>query len=349
MNFKIAMVTDMTGVPEQTEILSQQGVEFVKRDCETEADVIAAARDADYLLTVGHMRPIGRRVIEKLEKCRFIQTTGIGYDGIDVAAATEYGIGVVNIPDYCIEEASDHTMALILACSRRIAHLDKLVREGNIPVSDIDRKNMLEKVWYRMDHLRGKTLGLVGFGRIARATVPKAKGFGMEILTHSPSVPQSFADELAVQMVDLTRLLKTSDFVSLHGIQTPEKRHMIGLQQLKNMKPSACLINTARGTLVDHQALYEALTKGYIAAAGLDATDPEPIPPESPLLELDNVVFTAHSAHASASTRAELRNRPFEDAAKVWRGQWPLGLVNPEVKEKDNCRGPCLSSKQMGG
>ncbi len=342
MAFKIVQIIEPPRMPdEETAIraIEEMGGEFIMKNCESTEEIIAIAHDADFIITVGNQRPISRSVIEKLEKCRFIQTRGIGYDGIDVEAATEHGIGVINNPDFCLEEMSDHVMALILDCSRRIAQLDSMVKAGKLS-SFAMRRQTLWGIWLKMGHLRGKTLGFIGFGRIARATVPKAKGFGMNILAYDPYVPQGVGDELGAQIVDITQLLQDSDFVSLNAALTSETKHLIGLEELRKMKPSAYLINTARGPLVDERALYEALTKGYIAGAGLDATDPDPPALDSPLLKLDNVILTGHSGFASSSALNKLGSVPLEEAARVMRGEWPRGLVNPEVKQKKNVRGP---------
>ena len=183
--------------------------------------------------------------------------------------------------------------------------------------------------------LRGKTLGLVAFGRIARAVVPKAKGFGLRILAYDPYLEDGIFKEYGVERItDLNELLTQSDVVSMHTPLTKETRHMIGLEQMKKMKPTACLVNTARGPVVDPDALNTALTEGIIAAAGFDVTEPEPISPDSPLLKLDNFIVTGHSAHAFSSSHPDMPKRPVEEIIRVVKGEWPIGLINKEVKEK---------------
>jgi D-3-phosphoglycerate dehydrogenase len=193
-------------------------------------------------------------------------------------------------------------------------------------------------IWPRMSRLRGQTLGLIGFGRIPQALVPKAKGFGLRVIAYDPYVPPSVFEALGVERVGLDQLLAESDIVSLHSALTAETKHILSLEQLKKMKPTAYLINTARGALIDQRALYIALTEGYLAGAALDVTEPEPISANDPLLKLDNVIITAHSAHFSIPAYLELTRRPGEEVARVFKGEWPIGLLNPQVKEKYNQR-----------
>ena len=192
----------------------------------------------------------------------------------------------------------------------------------------------MEETWSGIVPIRGQTLGLIGFGGIARALVPKAKGFSLRILAYDPYVPAEVMDKMGIEAVGLDRLLKESDFVSVHCALTSENRHMLGAEQLKLMKPTAYLINTARGPLVDEEALYAALTRGDIAGAGLDVTEVEPINMDNPLFELDNVVFTGHSAHYSDISAANYRRSPVEDVSRIMSGKWPTGWVNPQVEAK---------------
>jgi len=336
MGFKVVQVIDIprAPIPDYGEMLKQAGVEveFVKVHCTTEDEIIAAAHDADAIIGVATFQPFSRRVIEKLTKCRLILSMGIGYDNLDLEAATEHNILAANVPDYCLEEVSDHAMALILASTRKIVKLNHTVKEGGWkkePDPDIQRS-----IWPKMSRLRGQTLGLVGFGRIPQTLVPKAKGFGMRVIAYDPYVQPSAFESLGVERVELDQLLAESDIISLHSALTAETKHMLGLEQLKKMKPTAYLINTARGALIDQRALHTALTEGYLAGAALDVTEPEPINPDDPLLKLDNVIITAHSAHFSIPAYLELTRRPGEEVARVLKGDWPIGLINPQVKER---------------
>jgi len=305
------------------------GVEFVDKPSPTEEDIIAATSDADAVIVM--TEPYTRRVITNLKSCRLICTPKMGYDNIDVAAATEAGICVSHTPSPSKEEVSDHTMALLLACARRVTRLNKIVKAGEWHVFHGPE---MEEIWRGIVPIRGQTLGLIGFGRIARAVVSKAKGFGLRILAYDPYVSAELMEKTGVEAVGLAQLLKESDFVSLHCALTNENQHMLGAKQFKLMKPTAYLINTARGALVDEKALYAALTQGVIAGAGLDVTEVEPINIDNPLLKLDNVVFTGHSAHYSDISVAYVRRKPIEDVYRIMSGKWPKGWVNPEVKAK---------------
>jgi len=256
---------------------------------------------------------------------------GIGFDKLDVAAATEHGILAANVPDYCQQEMSDHVMALLLTCTRKIAKLNEYIKAGHWQ-QEAD-PNIRQGVWPQMARLQDQTLGIVGLGRIAQTLVPKAKGFGMRVIAYDPYIAANRFAELGVERVEFDELLSQSDAISLHCALTDETRGMFGQEQIAKMKPSAYLINTARGGLIDQEALYDALSSGRLAGAGLDVTDPEPIEPDDPLLTLENVILTPHSAHASIPALMELLTRPAEETARVLSGEWPRGLINHDAKE----------------
>jgi len=336
MSFKVVQVIYQPGspMPDYGDTLRQAGldVEFVRINCTTEDEIISVARDADAVIGVASFQPFSRRVIERLDKCRLIMSMGIGFEKLDLEAATEHGILAANVPDYCLEEMSDHTMALILACTRKIVKLDRTVKGGGWKQEP--DPNIQRTIWPTMSRLRGQTLGIVGLGRIARTLVPKAKGFGVRIVAYDPYVDPSVFESLGVERVRFDQLLGESDIVSLHAPLTSATRHMMSLEQFKKMKPSAYLINTARGGLIDQKALYTALTSGYLAGAALDVTDVEPIIPDDPLVKQDNVIFTAHSAAASIPAMMELLRRPGEEVARVLKGEWPVGVLNSDAKTK---------------
>jgi D-3-phosphoglycerate dehydrogenase len=309
------------------------GAEFIGQHCESDDDFIALAGDADAIITVGSIRPVPRKIIEHLENCRLISNTQIGYDSIDTAVAAERGILVTNVPDYCVGEVSDHAMALILACTRKVVRLDKAVKKGQWGLSG-DSAEIQKQVWPTMTKLKGQTLGLFGFGRVARSLVPKARGFGMRIIAHDPYVAPETAQQMDVKMVDWQGLLNEADFISIHAALTAETRRIFNGSTFKEMKPTACLINTARGGFVDEAALFQALKEGMIAMAALDVMDPEPPATDSPLFALDNFISTAHSAFYSPDSEAERWHRPVLEVARVMHGEWPKAVVNPEAKEK---------------
>lgn len=308
------------------------GVGFAGKMCPTEDDVIELARDADAMIVEGSQRPIPRRVIDSLTKCRIIAGTQIGYDSIDTTAAAERGILVTNVPGYCVEEVTDHTMALILACSRRVVELNRSVKNGCWGFGP-NSSEIKEHIRPGIGRLRGRTLGLFGFGAISRALVPKAEGFGLRIIAYDPFVDAAAAASLGVELVDWHTLLSQSDYLSIHAAFSPETRHVFNADAFRAMKPTACLINTARGGFIDEQALHEALMSGAPAMAALDVLTTEP-PAGNPLLALDNVICTGHYAFFSPESFAEQWRRPADEVSRVLRGEWPTAIVNPLAKEK---------------
>lgn len=329
MSFKVVSTCNIPFAVDERVYDGLKGIHYLNHPCDTEDEIIAVAHDANAVV-IGH-EPYTRKVITGLRECRLMVTPKTGYDNIDVAAATETGICVSNISGVSSEEVSDHAMTLLLACARKILREDKAVRAGQW--RSIHGPEM-EAIWKGILPLRGQTLGLIGFGKIPRALVPKAKGFGLKILVYDPYVPEEVTREMDVTRVELEYLLRESDYVSLHSALTAENRHMLGRAQIGLMKRSAYFINTARGPLVDEAALYDALRKGEIAGAGLDCLEVEPARMDNPILKLDNVIVTGHSGHYSDITVATLRRRPLEDARRIMAGQWPVGWLNPEVKAK---------------
>ena len=334
MSFKVVVTFYAPGiVPTYDELLTKLGAEVEKTFCATEEELISACSEADAVIALGiRITPgyiFSLKVIENLNKCRLIALTGIGYDNVDISAATEKGICVANVPYYCLEEVSDHAMALILACARKFYQLLPDVRSGKWS-TQAEYSSALKP----LRRLSTQTLGLIGFGKIPRTIAPKAKAFGFRIIAYSPHVPDNLFKKLEVESVGLDQLLEESDFVSLHTALTSETKYLMGLQQFKKMKNTAYLINTARGELVDEKDLYTALSQGIIAGAGLDVLNLEPPSPNNPLLTLDNVLITGHFAYYSEESREELFMQPWEEVARVLKGKWPHGLVNPEVKER---------------
>lgn len=333
-SFKVVLPLTVGGESEKyPKKFRELGAEFIGQHCTTDEEFIAFAGDADAVITVGSIRPVPRKVIENLERCRLISNTQIGYDSIDTAAATERGILVTNVPDYCVEEVSDHAMALILACARKIVQLNEAAKRGQWGLS-ADGIEIQNQIWPKMSRLQGQTLGLLGLGKVSRALAPKAQGFQLRVIACDPYVPPEVAQQIGVEMVDWKRLLRESDFLSIHAALTSETKHIMNAEAFKEMKTTACLINTARGGFIDEAALCQALKEGGIAMAALDVTDPEPPGPRNLLLAMDNVIITAHSAFFSPTSEAERWHRPVEEVARVMRGEWPRSLVNPQAKEK---------------
>jgi len=329
MTYKVVATYEHPIVPLDAEIFRQMGAEFTQKVCQSEDDVIAVAGDADIIITL--IEPFTKKVIESLPKCRLIMTPKVGVENIDLASATEHGVLVANAGDYSKEEVSDHAMALLLACARKICRLDRAAREGKWTGT---MNQEIRQIWIPTFRLSGHTLGMIGLGRIGRALVPKAKGFGLKIITYDPYVSKDSIRESGVELVELDYLLRESDYISIHAVSTKDNYHLLGIEQFKKMKPTAYIINTARGALIDEQALYTALTENYIAGAGLDVLEAEYVNSDNPLLILDNVIISCHSAHVSNESTARLPYLPGEEVARIIRGKLPHALVNPQAKEK---------------
>ncbi len=286
-------------------------------------EFLDAAKDCDALLNT-YAGPITADVMSKMPKCRIIARYGIGVDTIDLDAATRAGIIVTNNPTYCIEEVAEQTMALLLASARKIPFYDRMVRAGRWEVPP-------GKPIYR---LVGRTLGLVGFGNIARQVAVRAAAFGMRVLYADPFVKEGQFDAPA-KKTELDSLLSESDFVSLHPPLTPDTRQMMNDRAFSRMKPSAFLINCARGPVVDTDALVRALDAKKIAGCALDTTDPEPLPDPHPLRGRENVIVAPHAAWYSEQAMAGLQAGAPGEVRRVLTGEWPLNVVNRAVKGKN--------------
>ncbi|MDO8636187.1 MAG: C-terminal binding protein [Dehalococcoidia bacterium] len=318
------------GLPRDLEAYKKLGAEFTHTPCQSETEIITAVKDASAVITV--MQPFTRNVLEQAKTLRLVSVIGIGYEGVDVDAATELGILVSNVPDYCQDEVSDHTITLILACSRKLIRVVDAVRAGHW--DSLEKPKIRLGLMPPLPRLKEQTLGLVGFGRIARSVAPKAKAFGMRVIAHDPFVPQAVVQGLGVELVDIDKLLTEADFISLHAALTPQNYHLINKERLLKMKKNAYVINTARGGLIDEAALVEAIEKGVIAGAALDVTEPEPPKPDSPLFKTNKIILSAHTAQYSDEAINDLRRGVEENVFSVLRGEWPRGLVNPQAKEK---------------
>jgi D-3-phosphoglycerate dehydrogenase / 2-oxoglutarate reductase len=286
-------------------------------------EFIAQARDCDALLNT-YAGPITADVMARMPNCRIIARYGIGVDTIDLDAATQAGIIVTNNPTYCIDEVAEHTMALMLACARKVALYDRLVRgeRWELPPG---------KPMFRVS---GKTLGLVGFGNIARQVALRAAAFRMRVLFADPFVGNGQFDAPG-EKVELRELLMGSDFVSLHPPLTKETRKMIGADALSRMKPTAFLINCSRGPIVDTDALAAALDAKQIAGCALDTTDPEPLPNPHALRKRGNVIITPHVAWYSEQALVGLQAGAPNEVRRVLTGEWPVNVVNREVRGRN--------------
>jgi D-3-phosphoglycerate dehydrogenase / 2-oxoglutarate reductase len=330
MGFKVAMVMYQPMiVPEMQGHVKGTGAEVsLYTEADTEEKLISVCADADCVITNQSYFPFTPRVFREIPKCRFLITASIGYDALDIPSATDLGIGIVNLKGFCSEELAEHAMALLLDCARYIGVQNTRIKSGRPAVRQTD------KAGQHMTILKNKTLGIIGFGNAGKALVPKARGFEMNILAYDPFIDVKWFEKFQVTPASLDNLLEESDFIAIHADLNSSSLHMIGLEQFKKMKPVAFIVNTARGPIIDEQALMTAISEGYIAGAGLDVNEPEPVQPDNPLLKFDNVIFTGHRAGSSRESRVIWGIRPAEEVARIMRREWPVGLVNPEVKDK---------------
>jgi len=286
----------------------------------TEDEVIARTRDADALVTSSS--PVTRGVMSALEGLKTVVRTGVGYDVIDVPAATELGVIVVNIPDLWVREVANHALALLLAWNRKIITLDRQVHAG---------------VWSggvpgeRTGSLHGETVGIVGLGNIGRAFARRIAAFETTVIACDPYVDDARFAALGVERVSLEALAARSDYVSVHTLLNAGTRHLIGEAFFRRMKPTAILINTSRGPVVDEKALTRALEDRRLAGAALDVWEQEPVATDNPLLRMESVIATPHAAYFSSPAVAQVPRRCGEEVARVLTGQRPLHVVNPEV------------------
>jgi D-3-phosphoglycerate dehydrogenase / 2-oxoglutarate reductase len=321
-DFKV-VVTDLgyaTYDPERSELAAAGDVELVLAECVTEDDVAEACKDADAVIT--RLAPVGPKAIAAMTKCQAISRYGVGVDNVDIPAATAKGIPVCNVCGYCKEDVSDLALALIMTCARRVASRDKQVRTG---VWDVGSKEPVYRVC-------GKTLGLIGYGAIPRTLHRKVSGFGLrEVLIYDPYVSDADAEKAGVRKMELNELCAQADYISVHAPLMESTRHMIGPDQFAAMKPTAILVNTSRGPVVDTAALVDALKHQKIMSAGIDVYEPEPPPKDCPLFALPNVVLTDHTGWYTEESQLELQISTARNIALVLSGQKPMFCVNPEV------------------
>lgn len=293
------------------------------------AERVALAQSAEVL--IASTAPMTRELLRELPNLKAVVRLGIGVDSVDLEAATELGIVVANVPEFCQDEVAEHALGLLLAVARKIALADRMTREGRW-VAEV-QESMLP-----IRRLRGQTLGLVGFGRIARRMAGMATALGLRVIASDPYVDASVAEAAGVSLLPLADLLPQADIVSLHLPHTRETHHLIDSDAFALMKHGAILINSSRGAIVDEVALEKALADGRLAGAGLDVLEHEPPQMPHPLLDFDNVVVTCHYASCSLEAYADLRRIVSEQAAQILRGEFPKHLVNGEVKDLPQCR-----------
>src|SRR5665213_213844 len=317
---KIVAVTDSVfpNLDAARDVVAKVGGELRLAKAPTPEAILEVARDADAVLTT--YAKVTTAIIEQLTRCRIISRFGIGVDNVDIATATAKGIVVTKVPDYCIDEVSDHAMALLLAIVRKIPFSNSEVQEGRWAMPTV----------VPIHRLRGAVLGLVGFGRIPQLVAPKAQAFGIKVSAFDPFVPQEVFAKAGVSSVGFDELVKTADYISLHCPLTPETNHLFNAEVFGKMKPGAYLVNTGRGPLIDEAALAQALDKGQVAGAALDVVEKEP-PVGSPVLGRKNVILTPHTAFYSDESLLELQVKAAEEVVRVLSGQAPKNPVKPEA------------------
>ncbi len=320
--FKI-VITDyrFPDVEQERRAVEAAGGTLVTGQAVNEDQVAELCRDADAVLNA--RAPVTRRAIAAMERCRIIVRYGIGVDTIDVPAATERGIYVANVPDYCLDEVSDHALTLLLMLSRQMIPSMALAREDTWPVSKMPP----------LQRLRGQTCGLLGCGRIGSLLAGKVQQLGMNVIIHDPYLSDEKARAMGAERISFDGLLARADFISLHAPLTDETRHLFGAAAFAKMKKNASVINTARGGLIDETALLAALDAGQIFGAGLDVVESETAvtPVRRALAHHPKIIVTAHTAWLSQQARATLQLRAIEQAIACLKGEKPYGLINREL------------------
>jgi D-3-phosphoglycerate dehydrogenase len=323
------VITDLEHdfIDPELQVLSGIGACVEWHNCVTEDDVIRVAADADALLIA--FAPITRRVLSALSRCRIVARYGIGVEMIDLEAATELGIVVTNVPDFCLDEVADHTLALLLACARKVLLLDQAMREGRAA-----RGRYWDTVGiaHPVHRLRGQVLGIVGLGQIGRRVASRAQAFGLEVIAApDPLVSEAEGAALHIRILPLDEVLRQADFLTLHVPLTRETHHLLSAERLALLKPSAMLINTSRGPVIDETALVAALRSGRLAAAGLDVFEHEPFAVENPLGSLPNVVLTSHAAWYSQEALYDQKFKASQAVVDALQGRQPRSVVNRAV------------------
>ncbi|MDO4278256.1 MAG: C-terminal binding protein [Lachnoclostridium edouardi] len=308
----------------EKQLLEGTGIELRTYSCYSEEDVIKQMAECDYCGVVSV--PFTRRVIENLPKCKGIFRYGIGVDNIDLQAASENGIAMCYEPKYCVEDVAALGFALLLGLSRKTVLLDRNIRKGLWGF----------KAGYESHRLQGKVLGLLGFGNIGKRLREMVKIFDMQVIAYDPFLSDQEAQQYHINKVKLNQLLEQSDFLSVHCPLTEETRHMLSEEQFKIMKPTAHLINTSRGGIVDTQALVEALRNKEICGAALDVHEKEPVPADHPLCQMEQVILTPHSGFYTEEAFITLRENIVKQVAALSKEEKPIYIINPQVLENRN-------------
>ena len=316
-----AVITDCDhgSIEEEKEEFNRIHAELILAQVQKEEDLISICKDADGLLNQYAL--LTRRVLENLPRCKVISRYGVGVDSVDLKAATDLGIIVANVPDYCVDEVADQAVSMILALTRKTVFFDQKVKSNQwdfrqgIPIHRIS----------------GKTLGLIGCGKIGLGVAKRISGFGVKVIAFDPYLAKA---PQGIELKDFDSVLRESDFISIHCPLNESTRHLIGEQAFKKMKTHPLLINTSRGPIIDEKALIQALNEGLISGAGLDVLEKEPPDPLNPLLKMENVILTPHMSFYSVESISELKRTTARNVVDVLNKRWPGSVVNQVTKGK---------------
>jgi len=318
--FKVVITDcDHGSIEEEKREFGRIGAELSLAQIKEEEDLIRVCKDADGLLNQYAL--LTRKVLEKVPKCKVIGRYGVGIDSVDLKAATDLGIIVANVPDYCVDEVADQALSMILALIRKTVFFDQKVRSDQW---DFRQGRPIRRI-------KGKTLGLIGSGRIGLEVAKRISAFGVRVITFDPYLKKT---PEGIELMDFDTVLKESDFISIHCPLNESTRHLLGEKEFQKMQKKPLIINTSRGPIIDEVALIQALTKRQVSGAGLDVLEKEPPDPQNPLLKMENVIIAPHISFYSEESISELKRRTAENVSSVLLGKWPRSVVNQEVKGK---------------
>jgi D-3-phosphoglycerate dehydrogenase len=316
--FKVVITDcDHGSIDEEKKEFGRIGAELILAQIKEEEDLVRVCKNADGLLNQYAL--LTRKVLQKLPKCKVIGRYGVGVDSVDLKAATDLGIVVANVPDYCVEEVADQALSMILALIRKTVFFDEKVKSNEW---DFRQGRPIHRI-------KDKTLGLIGSGRIGLEVAKRISAFGVRVLAFDPYL-QKTPD--GVELTGLDSVLKESDFISIHCPLNESTRHLIGDKEFQKMEKKPLIINTSRGPIIDEAALIQALMKRQVSGAGLDVLEKEPPDPQNPLLKMENVVIAPHISFYSEESISELKRRTAENVSSVLLGKWPRSVVNQGVK-----------------
>jgi len=318
--FKVVITDcDHGSIEEEKREFGRIGAELILAQIKEEEDLIRVCKDADGLLNQYAL--LTRKVLEKLPECKVIGRYGVGIDSVDLRAATDLGIIVANVPDYCVDEVADQALSMILALIRKTVFFDQKAKSNQW---DFRQGRPIHRI-------KGKTLGLIGSGRIGLEVAKRISAFGVRVITFDPYLQKT---PEGIELMDFDTVLKESDFISIHCPLNESTRHLLGEKEFQKMQKKPLIINTSRGPIIDEVALIQALTKRQVSGAGLDVLEKEPPDPQNPLLKMENVIIAPHISFYSEESISELKWRTAENVSSVLLGKWPRSVVNQEAKGK---------------